>query len=259
MRTVLFLFFLVPISMVAADKLKVYGTLRNAQTGNVLIGCSVFNLTKQVGTITNEEGYYTIWVEKGDVIQYSYIGMLPVERTIVEETELNIEMKYLVKKIKDIIISDDNRKKNSVLYNKNYSRNKNNKWAEPTRKTAQDIMREAAPRYSPAGVSFSPITLLYYALNKKEQRRLKAVKDIQNLDASNQKYSLDFISMITSVDDMDELRDIKAHCYFPHELVLQSSYYELGIMLKECYVSYLIAKKEKENIKQPARDTLPKD
>lgn len=237
--------------MVAADKLKVYGTLRNAQTGNVLIGCSVFNLTKQVGTITNEEGYYTIWVEKGDVIQYSYIGMLPVERTIIEEAELNIEMKYLVKKIKDIVILQENKLRKSVLYNKNYEKTKHSVYKPRTEVDFKSHL-------NPLNLIFAPWDFIYYS-NKKVQRRLTAIYDMKKMDASNQKYTLDFISLVTSVDDIDELRDIKAHCYFPHELVLQSSYYELGIMLKECYVSYLIAKKEKENLTQPAKDSLPKD
>jgi hypothetical protein len=56
---------------------------------------------------------------------------------------------------------------------------------------------------------------------------------------------------------VDELKDIKAHCYFPHDLVLRSSYYELGIMLKECYIGYLLARREVKA--KPAFELLPKD
>lgn len=253
--------FLVYLSLCSfsEDKLTISGTIINQQARTPLIGCSVYNVTKQTGTITNEDGRYSITVERGDVIQYTYIGLLPIEKVIVESEVIDLEMKYLIRKIRDVVIMSENQLKNSVLYNKNYERNKRVQQVDPALKSAEDMIRESSFQSNGSGVSFSPISLLYYALNKREQRRLKAVIDIQKMDNSNQKYSLDFISMVTNIDDIDELKDIKAHCYFPHDLVLRSSYYELGIILKECYIGYLVAKREREAKAIPASDQLPKD
>ena len=250
MYKLLNLFAFLTLCSFRGEAVSVSGTIRNQQTGTPLIGCSVFNVTRQTGTITNEEGRYSIEVERGDIVQFTFIGMLPIEKLIIESGVIDLEMKYLVRKIRDVVILNENGLKNSVLYNKNYHRNKRSIQQEPSRRSAEEMMSEASRIQSnPQGQSYiSPISYLYYAFNKREQRRLKAVMDIQKLDNSNQKYSLEFISMITNIEDPEELKDIKAHCYFPHDLVLRSNYYELGIMLKECYLGYLIA--QKENAKQ---------
>ena len=83
---------------------------------------------------------------------------------------------------------------------------------------------------------------------------MNAILDIEKLDASNLKYSLDFISLVTKVEDREELKDIKAHCYFPHDEVLNASYYELGLKLQDCYIEYLEEKKIRS-----ATDSIPRD
>lgn len=241
----LFLFLIISISHfgLKADEYLIRGKVTNVNTKTSLIGVSVYNLTKQTGTITNEDGLYAIQANLGDVIQYTYIGMKPIEQTVIDADNIDIEMGYLVRKIRDVVISPENIAKRSVLYNPEYARRREKMFIQPKIKTAKDKLRETIPQIGTG--SFSPISMIYYAFNKKEQRRLKAVHDIALMDNSNMIYSLEFISMITAVDDVDELKDIKAHCYFPHELVLRSSYYDLGLMLKECYLGYLITKKEK--------------
>lgn len=258
-KTFYFILFLCSSLWASSQSYTIEGRVINLNTQSPLIGCSVYNVTRQTGTITNEDGNYRLTVQKGDLVQYSFIGMLPIERTIIESETINVEMKYLVRKIRDVVINGGSLAKNSVLYNKNFERRVKNKFIEPKRKTAQEKMMEAAPSITAdGGFNFSPITFLYYAFSKKEQRRLQAVIDIQQMDNSNQKYSLEFISAITGEENIDELKDIKAHCYFPHDLVLRSSFYELGIILKECYVGYLVSKSEKEKlleqINQPSKN-----
>lgn len=248
----LIIFILSIVHMQYAWAYTISGTVTQHSTQAPLIGCSVFNLTKQSGTVTNEDGHYRIYAERGDVIQYTFIGMVPVEKTVIDEDDINIELHYLVRKIRDVVITGESQAKNSVLYNKNYERRRQKTYIDPIRKTARDMVRESAIGTDANGqMVTSPISLLYYALNKKVQRRMQAVVDIQKMDQSRMKYSDEFISLITAVDDEDEIKDIRAHCYFPHDLVLQSSYYELGIMLKECYVGYLIDQKER------IKDTIP--
>jgi hypothetical protein len=41
--------------------------------------------------------------------------------------------------------------------------------------------------------------------------------------------------------------------------VLRSSYYELGIILKECYVGYLVSKSEKEKLLEQINQPPSKD
>lgn len=219
------------------------GEVVNKSTDELLVGCSVYNVTKQRGTITNEDGRFKITVDKGDLIQFTFIGMAIIEQYIVDNSELNISMTYQAKRIKNVVIKADNLARSSVLFNPKYDKNKNIRTREPERKTADETLKAAGPQLTSSGLQMSPISMLYYAFNKKERRRLDAIVDMNHLDASNQKYTLEFISMVTKVEDVPELRDIKAYCYFPHDRILSSSFYDLGLMLQDCYVDYLEYKK----------------
>jgi len=217
-------------------------------------------VTKQKGTITNEEGEYSIGADKGDLIQFTFVGMAVVEKFIIDNSDLDVEMIYQVKHLKRIVVVAENKAKASVLYNPKYEKQKNERSIEPVRRTPQEMVSSSGPSFSPmGGIQMSPITMLYYALNKKERRKLNAVIDINKMDYSNQKYSLDFISSITKVDDIPELKDIKAYCYFPHDQVIKSTYYELGLLLKNCYIEYLDYRKLHPIPDLPVTDSIPQD
>lgn len=208
-------------------------------TKKSLIGCSIYNVSTQSGTIANENGEFKMTVRNGDLIQFSYIGMEIVEMYITSATDtLNIQMKYQIKRLKNITITSENQAKKSVLYNPNYEKEKN----EP--KHVKNIVDPK--KYSdPTLLLVSPITFLYYAFSPRERLKLVYLEKIHKRDNANLKYSYDFISLITKVEDEDELRRIKAHCYFSEDQILNSNYYQLGLMTKECYLEYLEKKQTK--------------
>jgi len=240
------------LNTINAQSWIVNGQVINKQTATYLVGCSVYNVTKQMGTVTNEEGRFRIMVEKGDFIQFTYLGMAVKTLYIIDESELMIELYYQSRRIKPVTIKAEVAAKNSVLYNKKYDPDKRT-FQEPIRRTAKEMLKQSSPSFSNGALVMSPFSLLYYS-KKSVQRRMNAIIDIEKLDASNLKYSLDFISLVTKVEDRDELKDIKAYCYFPHDEVLNSSYYDLGLKLQDCYLDYLEDKK-----KRAAKDSIPKD
>jgi hypothetical protein len=248
----LFLLFICFLHSINAQVWTVHGQVINKQTGTYLIGCSVYNVTKQMGTVANEEGRFRITVEKGDLIQFTYLGMGVKEQYIIDESELMIELYYQSRRIKPVTIKAEVTAKNSVLYNKKYDPNKRT-FQEPVRRTAKEVLKQSSPSFDNGALVMSPFSLLYYS-KKSVQRRMNAIIDIEKLDASNLKYSLDFIALVTKVEDRDELKDIKAYCYFPHDEVLNASYYDLGLKLQDCYIEYLEEKK-----KRSATDFIPKD
>lgn len=223
----------------------IQGQVSNKQTATYLVGCSVFNVSKQIGTVTNEEGRFKIAVEKGDLIQFTYLGMGVQEKYIIDDSELTIEMVYQTRRMKPVTIKAEISARKSVLFNQKYNPDKR-EFREPVRRSAEEYIRQSP-------LLISPISFIYYS-NKRVQRKLNAILDIEKLDASNLKYSLDFVSLVTKVYDIDELKDIKAHCYFPHDEVLNSSYYELGLKLQDCYIDFLEEKKKKV-----AKDSILKD
>lgn len=214
------------------------GKIIDRKEGKALRGCSIYNVSTQYGTVSNEDGLYRISANNGDLIQFSFIGMEIQEFYVVDSmSELNVSLTYYIKPIKNVVISSRSLASQSILYNKNYGKKEDK--PKQRLKSHSDYMKDAGASMGVNGMSFSPITYLYYAFNKKEQRRLQALQMIEKRDVSNMKYSYDFIAMITKETDEDELQRIKRHCYFTEDEILESTYYELGVMLKNCYLDYL--------------------
>lgn len=70
-----FLFFLGSIAGFAQEKFTLSGTISEAETGETLFGVNVTIPSLQTGTVTNQYGYYSITLPKGDwEIYYSSIG-----------------------------------------------------------------------------------------------------------------------------------------------------------------------------------------
>ena len=72
-RIVLVLFAMLLPLMASAQKLKVTGEVFDEQN-NPVIGASVFEKGTTNGAVTDLDGHFTIQVEKGATLQFSYIG-----------------------------------------------------------------------------------------------------------------------------------------------------------------------------------------
>lgn len=209
----------------------VSGKVVYSTTGLPLIGCSVYNTSSNMGTITNENGEFNMSTKIGEKIQFSYIGMIVYTVVVEDFSDINVEMKFAIKKLRDVYIRPENLAKKSILYNPKADE----------KKTVKKYGRQRHySEYMNVGTLISsPITFLAAALNKKYQRKTQAIKDLNEMEYCEKKYSIEFISLITNEEDETTLKDIRAHCYFPRDLIIQSSYYELGIHIKNCYLDFL--------------------
>jgi hypothetical protein len=58
----------------------VSGTVRDARSGETLIGATVHDPSSRVGTVTNEHGFYSLSLPAGDArLVFSFVGYAPVE------------------------------------------------------------------------------------------------------------------------------------------------------------------------------------
>ena len=97
MRLTLLLLSFCFVSQVFAQKITISGTVRDASSGESLIGASAFvTADPSLGTITNEYGFYSITVPATDsvALTFSYVGFSDQERTVAARTDrtLNIEL-----------------------------------------------------------------------------------------------------------------------------------------------------------------------
>ncbi len=87
------LFFLVTLTTFAQEKFTLSGTVSEAETGETLIGVNVIIPSAQTGTVTNEYGFYSITLPKGDYkVTYSNLGFATVTENVSLSESLNISL-----------------------------------------------------------------------------------------------------------------------------------------------------------------------
>lgn len=84
-------------SLFAQQKYTLSGYVKDAESGETLIGANVFYSAEEgiVGTVTNLYGFYSLTIPEGEYeIEYNYIGFEPIRKLIVldKDQSLNIEL-----------------------------------------------------------------------------------------------------------------------------------------------------------------------
>ncbi len=82
----------------------VTGVVKDANLNEELIGVSVVIKGTDKGTVTDFEGRFSIEVQQGQTLVFSYIGYLTTETTIGTQKHLNINMTENVKIIDEIVV-----------------------------------------------------------------------------------------------------------------------------------------------------------
>ena len=93
---IIWLFLLIGVNSFAQEKFTVSGSISDAETGETLIGATVFIPASGEGTITNEYGFYSITLPAADsvTVEFSYVGFTNELRTIPlqSDQQLSIEL-----------------------------------------------------------------------------------------------------------------------------------------------------------------------
>jgi TonB-linked SusC/RagA family outer membrane protein len=102
-----FLFFLIfaflSFSSFAQESL-VRGKVTNAEDGGDLPGVSVVVQGTTRGTVTDSNGRYEIQVSSGEVLVFSFIGMLPQEVNVGDRQSIDVSMATDTKQLSEIVI-----------------------------------------------------------------------------------------------------------------------------------------------------------
>lgn len=113
--SVLFLLLLGSIYSYGQNKYTLSGTVSEADTGETLIGVNIIIPSLQTGTVTNEYGFYSITLPKGDYeVNYSNLGFISQQKTIdlSENIKLNITLFADTEQLGEVIIKKDIEKLN---------------------------------------------------------------------------------------------------------------------------------------------------
>jgi len=84
---------------------RVTGTIRDAKTGEVLIGVNVVNKGTFTGATTGADGSYRIETpDPGGILQFSYVGYQPREEAIGGRTVINIELSPDTRALEEVVV-----------------------------------------------------------------------------------------------------------------------------------------------------------
>lgn len=88
---VLFLFLVKAYSL---EKYTISGIISDAETGETMIGATIYVNELTTGTITNAYGYYSLTLPKGEyTVVFSYIGYKSIENTIILNEDKRLDYK----------------------------------------------------------------------------------------------------------------------------------------------------------------------
>lgn len=101
----LLILFLLVAAGIYSQKLTVSGTVRSADDGEPIIGASVVEQGTGNGTITNIDGQYSITVDKGARLRFTYVGMEMTERLVSASGTLDITLKSVALAIDEVVVT----------------------------------------------------------------------------------------------------------------------------------------------------------
>src|SRR6187551_1460299 len=80
------------VSQANAQRANVSGRVISAEDSQPLPGVSIVIKGTTSGTVTDSDGNYTVAVEKGSVLVFSFLGMESQEVTIEDQTRLDLSL-----------------------------------------------------------------------------------------------------------------------------------------------------------------------
>jgi hypothetical protein len=110
--------FILPVNATVElpNRVTLSGFVKDAQTGEELIGAVVYVKELKTGTSTNSYGFYSISLQTGGsyTIEYSYLGYQTQSRTVKlsEGTSLNVELAIDSKEIDEVIVNSNRKNEN---------------------------------------------------------------------------------------------------------------------------------------------------
>jgi len=106
LKTKLFLIVLLAFNMTlfAQDATLIKGTVVSATDNIPIAGANVIVLNTSRGTTTDFDGNYEIQVNKGEVLQFSYVGFVSQTAIIDNQTTLNIALAEDLAKLEEVVV-----------------------------------------------------------------------------------------------------------------------------------------------------------
>jgi len=108
-KTIFFLFLLCTSSSFAQEKFTISGTISDQTSNETLIGVTIYFPSLQMGTTTNEYGFYSMTLPKGEhLMEVSYVGFETQSETIslVQNVKKSLSLPVSSKNLEEVVITE---------------------------------------------------------------------------------------------------------------------------------------------------------
>ncbi|MCG8578483.1 MAG: TonB-dependent receptor [Bacteroidales bacterium] len=115
MWAVIALFSLVLSTSIAKEKYTISGEVIDAETGEALIGVTIYTADKTTGTMTNTYGFYSLTLPQGkQTILYSFVGYETQQRQVNlnSDQSIKINLKTNETALNEVVVSAEKKDKN---------------------------------------------------------------------------------------------------------------------------------------------------
>ena len=112
---ILFIINLFYLNCLSQERFTISGYVQEDKSGENLIGVSIYDKSSKKGTTSNQYGFYSITLDKGDYeIVYSFIGLKTITEEIILDRDLRLNISLSEKSIltDEVIISAEKQDKN---------------------------------------------------------------------------------------------------------------------------------------------------
>ncbi|WP_289055607.1 TonB-dependent receptor [Carboxylicivirga marina] len=106
---------LISASSYAQNKFTISGEVTDAETGEALIGVTIYTADKTVGTMTNTYGFYSLTLPEGEqTVLYSFVGYQTQQRDIKLTANQSIKIQLAVNEtaLNEVVVSAEKKDKN---------------------------------------------------------------------------------------------------------------------------------------------------
>ncbi len=99
-----FAFFMLSVGCLFAQKTDIKGTVKDASNNELMIGVNVLEKGTNNGTVTDFDGNYTLSVNKGATLVFSYLGYMETNIPIGNQTTINVALEESMEGLDEVVI-----------------------------------------------------------------------------------------------------------------------------------------------------------
>ena len=230
------------------SKNRVTGKVESESSKTSLQNVHVLNLSKVVGTITDEEGFFEINASVNDTLYFSYIGYKPLKIIVTndlikyEDNDLTFNLTELALALEEVIITPYRLTGYLEIDVKNAPINSSPRYRiiglpnlgyEGGRRTRSGISRVLGAIFNPADFLNS-----LFKRNPKKMAKLRLIREDEEIKSLlSTKFDREVLVQLLGIPKID-INEILRNCSFSDTFIKEANDLQIMEAINECYDEY---------------------